>query len=1205
LSEEVETGTRSPKDGQAAAERLVVVGLGASAGGLEALERFFAHLPPGPGMAFVVVQHLDPAHESLMPELLSKCTTLPVEKARHRESVAPGRIYVIPPNTLLTIVGGTLQLSTPATPRGQRSPIDVFFRSLGEDRHASAIGVILSGTGTDGTAGLRAIKESGGLTVAQEPTSAKYDSMPRSAVVAGCVDHVLPVEQIPVTVLEYARHLASLRHQEADFLAGETVQQICAAIRERTGHDFSHYERNTLIRRIRRQDFAPVAALVTAEGEILHVTGRTQRFLELTAGPFENNILPMTRRELRLPLRAVLHQASRTAEPVESADLRLEDDQGGASVRITVRPIEQRPGEPPLFLVVFAEAPAPRSSSASAPPGDDLLVQQLESELRRTKEDLQSTIEELETSNEELLSMNEELQSSNEELQTSKEELQSVNEELHTVNAELSRKVDEADCARDDILNLFQASPVATIFLDRELRVQRFTPAIANVIRLREGDVGRPVTDLHMYMEDRSWLEDAREVLRTLTPRERELRVSQGSAVAWFILRVFPHRTASNRIDGVVLSFSDVTELKRAQLRAEELAEVVASSHDAIVRQALDGRMTSWNRGAEEIFGFRAEEALGRGFERLVPSDRREELEALLRRLRAGEAVEAVETELLTRSGERAQVSLALTLTHDTEGRPSGIAAIARDDTRRKQAEAERARLARELAERAAELQTILDLAPIGLAVATDPAGARIVGNRAWEAILGMPLGADLSQDGDPAGAPPFRVFREGLEVPPAEVPIPASAPGRAAAPEALYEYRFADGRLKLVQVSSVPLLDPAGRSRGAVAAMVDVTEQRRIEAELQAAAQQRDDFITLLAHELRNPMAAIALAVEVLVRRDAVSSEGLAPLAIIQRQAAQLGRLVEELLDVSRIARRKVELHLEPLDLARVVEEAVEDQRAMAERARLVLRVNRPNTALWVNGDRARLTQVVGNLLSNAVKFTREGGEVAVSVDGGGGGEARVVVRDTGIGIAPQTLATIFEPFRRDARRAAAAHEGGLGLGLALSKGLVELHGGRIAASSDGWGTGAAFQITLPQTPAPAGKRRRDKPVPGAARRVLVVDDGEDLARLLCELLEGRGHQTGVAHDGRAALCRAREMHPDVVICDIGLPGDLDGYGVARKLRADPMLAGTYLIALTGFASDADRALSAEAGFDLHLTKPADLEELERLVAECRPIRH
>jgi signal transduction histidine kinase/ActR/RegA family two-component response regulator len=496
-------------------------------------------------------------------------------------------------------------------------------------------------------------------------------------------------------------------------------------------------------------------------------------------------------------------------------------------------------------------------------------------------------------------------------------------------------------------------------------------------------------------------------------------------------------------------------------------------------------------------------------------------------------------------------------------------------------------------------------LAPIGIAVATDRRATRIIGNRACEAILETPLGSNLANSGEQGSALLFRVFHDGVEVPPAELPVQIAAMHGKAIAEELYEHRFHDGRVKSVLVSAVPLRDEAGESRGAVAALVDVTEQRRMAAALAATAQQKDEFITLLAHELRNPMAAIATSLEVLAHKKAVSPAGQRSLGILQRQVAQLGKLVDDLLDASRIARRKVALRREPVELTALVESAVDDQQAQAEQRRIELSFVRCGDALWVHGDKVRLNQVVTNLLSNALKFTREGGSVEVSVGVASETGAKLVVRDTGIGIARETLASIFEPFRRDVRRDTEVHAGGLGLGLALSKGLVDLHGGTIIAHSDGPGTGATFEVELPRVAAPATTHHRDdEPQPETARRVLVVEDGEDLAQSLLELLESHGHQAGVASTGREALAIASELRPEVVICDIGLPGDLDGYEVARRLRADPRLSEPFLIALTGFAADADRKRATEAGFDLHLAKPPNMKALEKLVARGRPER-
>jgi CheY-like chemotaxis protein/two-component sensor histidine kinase len=310
------------------------------------------------------------------------------------------------------------------------------------------------------------------------------------------------------------------------------------------------------------------------------------------------------------------------------------------------------------------------------------------------------------------------------------------------------------------------------------------------------------------------------------------------------------------------------------------------------------------------------------------------------------------------------------------------------------------------------------------------------------------------------------------------------------------------------------------------------------------------------------------------------------------------MSRLIDDLLDVSRIARGKVALQRERCDLARLVRDTADDYRGPLEADHLTLDVRVPDDPVWVSGDRTRLSQVVGNVLSNARKFTDAGGRVAVEVSSAAGA-AVVTVRDTGIGMDADTLRHIFEPFSQ-ADRSLDRSRGGLGLGLALVNGLVGLHGGEVRATSDGLGRGSAFTIRLPRDaaafPSDTLKPLPDRPL--AAWRVQVVEDNSDAAEALELLLTMMGHQVRVARTGTAGAAAAKVFLPHLVLCDIGLPGEMDGFAVARALRADPATAGTYLVALTGYGQPEDRVKALEAGFDVHLTKPVDGASLDRVFA-------
>jgi two-component system CheB/CheR fusion protein len=351
-----------------------------------------------------------------------------------------------------------------------------------------------------------------------------------------------------------------------------------------------------------------------------------------------------------------------------------------------------------LLLITFedeassAQPPSPPGPEGQAAPGAESALQQLEYELKATREDLQSTIEELESSNEELkasneevMSMNEELQSANEELETSKEELQSLNEELNTVNNQLQEKVDELEKANNDMTNLLNCTDVVTVFLDAALRIRLFTPAALKLFHLIATDVGRPLGDITARFHDPALLGDAQQVLRQLVPREAEARNADGS---WWVRRITPYRTRDHRIDGVVITFVDNTERKKAaDAVVRRLAAIIESSADAIFSKDLDGTIQTWNPGAERLFGYTRDEAVGRSVEMVVPEDRADEFAAIMSRLRRGEHVEQIETERVRKGGQRVAVALTVSPVRDGDGKVVSASVIGRDITDRKRAE--------------------------------------------------------------------------------------------------------------------------------------------------------------------------------------------------------------------------------------------------------------------------------------------------------------------------------------------------------------------------------------------------------------------------------------------------------------------------------------------------------------------------------------
>ncbi len=379
--------------------------------------------------------------------------------------------------------------------------------------------------------------------------------------------------------------------------------------------------------------------------------------------------------------------------------------------------------------------------------------------------------------------------------------------------------------------------------------------------------------------------------------------------------------------------------------------------------------------------------------------------------------------------------------------------------------------------------------------------------------------------------------------------------------------------------------------------AVHDITARRRAETALREESARKDDFLAALSHELRNPLAPIRSSLSVVERVEPGREKARTAMAIIQRQVEHLVRIVDDLLDVTRIARNMVRLQREPLELGGIVRRTMDDHLPEFEAREIALEDHIDPEPLWAEADGTRLAQVIGNLLANALKFTPRGGRVEVSLRREGN-QAVLSLRDNGVGIAPEMRARLFEPFIQ-APQTLDRSRGGLGLGLAMVKGLVELHEGTVDVTSGGPGRGCEFTVRLPLAAAAQAKASPAPPAPTrAGRRVLLIDDTVDAADALRDLLTLYGHDVRVAYDGPSGIARVHDFHPEIVFCDIGLPG-MDGYEVARAMRADDALRGTYLVALSGYARAEDRERSARAGFDWHLAKPPSTEELQRVVAE------
>jgi PAS domain S-box-containing protein len=477
--------------------------------------------------------------------------------------------------------------------------------------------------------------------------------------------------------------------------------------------------------------------------------------------------------------------------------------------------------------------------------------------------------------------------------------------------------------------------------------------------------------------------------------------------------------------------------------------------------------------------------------------------------------------------------------------------------------------------------------------------GTLAYANARLATLLGVPFERLLGQRFADFIAPPER---ERFEA--------ACAAARSQPCAEQFEVRAVAGASVPVLVALSPL-GQAPRDRQPIAALclvaTDLTESRRntqlsleisrreaAEAELRLAVRQRDAFLAMLAHELRNPLAPIRHAVDLLSRLLGSDSRAQALLAMIARQTDHLTRLVDDLLDVARIAQSRIVLRSEPLEIGSVIDQAVETVQSIVSEKGHELRIEKPCTALYVHGDRARLTQSLSNVLHNAAKYTDPGGAIALVVTASDE-HLDFEVRDNGIGISEHLLPHVFDLFVQS-DRALDRSEGGLGIGLSIVKGLVEMHAGTIKAASDGSSRGATFTIRLPRIAPPEASEQPLRPGSPRKRRVLIVDDNVDAADSLAMLLRLDGHEAEAAYSASTALEAVERLRPEIVLLDVGLP-QIDGYEVARQLRARNSVPGIRLIALTGYGREEDRERARAAGFDDHLLKPADMDTLQQLL--------
>jgi PAS domain S-box-containing protein len=687
--------------------------------------------------------------------------------------------------------------------------------------------------------------------------------------------------------------------------------------------------------------------------------------------------------------------------------------------------------------------------------------------------------------------------------------------------------------------------------------------------------------------EDRGRVREEEErCLRELVPFHAEIRVRPPSREErWIYVSSAPRRRGDGTIiwDGIIV---DVTDRKRAEEAVRErealLRTVVETITDALYVQDADGRMTLVNAAAVAAFGRPAEEILGHTPREILDPAAAEGTTRRDSRVLDSRAVQTFEETFFTPAGPRFVLNTKAPLL-DAAGEVVGLVGVARDITTRKENE-EELRRARE------RLETLLENSPLAV-IEWSSADYRIV---RWSAqatkVFGWTAEETLGKRIDELHwiHPDDRHLVE-------RVSADMLSGTRARNVNRNRNVRK-DGTVIHCEWYNSTLRDPDGRF-SVLSLVLDVTERTHAEDALREADRAKNEFLAVLSHELRNPLAPIRNSLYILDRAVPGGEEARRAQAIVSRQVDQLSRLVDDLLDVTRIARNKLALQRSRLELGQLVRRTLEDYRPVFDAAGVSLELDACPGPVHVDADAHRVAQVVGNLLHNAAKFTPPGGRVTVTLAAdAAAGRAVVSVADTGLGLTPDMSAHVFEPFMQ-AAEALDRREGGLGLGLALVKGVVELHGGEVSATSAGPGQGSRFVVRLPlDRTEPARVERRAGAKRDRRRRVLVIEDNVDGADSLREVLRLQGHEVAVAYDGPTGIATAREFHPEVVLCDIGLPG-MDGYEVARAFRADEALRGAQLVALSGYALAEDLQRAAEAGFERHLAKPPSLEKLRELL--------
>ena len=798
----------------------------------------------------------------------------------------------------------------------------------------------------------------------------------------------------------------------------------------------------------------PAAVTVDRDLRIVYFHGDTHRYFEQPTGEPSRDILTIARESIRGAVRSALQRAMSENATIHVVDGWIGEGDNRQRIAITASPLDVKVVSD-YFVVSFDQRPDPELPAA-AQPGKDEDDPGLAQELRRVRDELQSTIEELQTTNEEhkasaeeVMSMNEEMQSTNEELETSREEMQSLNEELTTVNSQLQAKMEQYQAISSDLSSLLSSTDIAVLFLDPEFRIRRFTPAVKDLLELIASDIGRPLSDLAWKFNDPDLMPHSQAVIERLIPHEKEIFADSGR---WYTRRVLPYRTSDNRIDGLVITFVDISQRKRMETSLAERARLLDLSNDVIIVRDLQNRVIYWNNGATDLYGWSSAEATGKEISRLLHTESELPIGELIPQLRQHERLIG-EVEQTGRDGRRITAVCRWALDSDAQGNPVAILMTAMDITAKKLNEAT-------IRQSEHKFRMLVEAIRDFAVFMTDARGNITTWNPAAERLLGWSEAEVLGKNSAMIFTP------EDRDAGASEVELELAAKTGHAANDRWHVTR--NGRRFWGSGVMASIGEPGESVRGFVKILRDETvrkqgEQSLIEAmrAAETANRLKDEFLANLSHELRTPLSAILLWTKLLREKPPEASQLNEGLTVIRNSAESQRALIDDLLDTSRIMLGKMRLRLREVDLVRLVNDAIEAiaPAAVAKGIEVTRELSNDIGIVVVDGDRIR--QIIWNLLSNAVKFSPQGAKIFIGLwlrDSA----IQCQVLDTGRGIAADFLPHVFDRFRQ-ADASSTRRHGGLGLGLDISKQLAELHGGTITAHSEGEGRGATFTLHLP----------------------------------------------------------------------------------------------------------------------------------------------